>query len=267
MPVLVDIHSHIYFEDFDADRDEVIGRMKEKGVATISIGTGLESSKAAIALARQHSFIPAAVGIHPLSVKEYAGRQHEQLLDDIEYIAKAKEVVAVGEIGLDFATRGEPISIENKILQKLLFEGQLLIAARLKKPVIIHCRSAYPEVIAVIEKHMAAAPDLHIHFHFFAGTLEELTRILDLGCTVSYTGVITFAESYIPLVAATPLDKMMVETDAPYVAPVPWRGKRAEPWMVEAIAQKIAEIKGTDPASVAWQTTENAKRIFRTDFT
>lgn len=267
MPNLVDIHSHLYFSDFDGDRDQVIARMREIGVATISIGTGLETSKQAIALARQYSFMPAAVGIHPLSVEEYAGRQHEQLLDDVTFLAKNREVVAIGEVGLDYGAKGKsPISIEQKILQTVLFEGQLRIAAELDKPVIIHCRNAYGDVLDIVKRHKKSAPNLHVHFHFFAGSLEELKEILDLGFTVSYTGVITFAESYEPLVAATPLDRIMIETDAPYVAPVPWRGKRAEPWMVEATAKKIADIHGVDLLTVVKITTKNAQRVFGTDF-
>ncbi len=213
-----DIHSHLYFPDYDADRDTVIANMKEQGIWTTSIGTDLESSKQSIALAEQYEHIFASVGMHP--AHEHGG----QFSGEFETLAKHPKVVAIGECGFDFF-RTSPSDIEKvKADQRKIFEAQVDLAIRIGKALMIHARpakgsmDAYEETLAVLE------PLAKIHgeklfgdVHFFVGNIDVLKRFLDMGFTVSFTGVITFAADYNESVKFAPLDMIHAETDAPFV--------------------------------------------------
>lgn len=246
---LIDIHSHLNFPDFDTDREEVITRLKQEGIATITVGTSLKTSEEAVALAEQHEHLWATVGIHP----HEAGETHD--LVKLLELAKHPKTVAIGECGLDYFKLANE---ELKQKQKELFLAQIGIAREVGKPLMLHIREAYQDVLEILEEHK----DVKAHAHFFAGDWEVAQKFLNLGHTLSVTGVITFTADYDAVIKNVPLESLMLETDAPYVAPAPHRGKRCEPAYVTYVAQKVAEIKGLTFDEVAKATTENAKRVF-----
>ena len=237
----VDIHSHLNFPEYDADREEVIARMKEKGVATITVGTSLETSQSAVELARLHDNIFASIGIHPIDDEGamFDERAFEELVKD-------PKVVAIGECGLDYGKSGV-IDEELKAKQKILFEKQIDFAAAHDKSVMIHARNSNKDIIEILkEKKKHHGTKLRGNAHFFTGTKEEAQDYFDLDFTISFTGVVTFARDYDEVIKYAPSDRIMSETDAPFVAPIPYRGKRNEPSFVIGVAQKIAEIRGED---------------------
>ena len=252
-----DIHTHVHFAAFDEDRDRVMARAKEARVAMINVGTDRDTSAVAIALAEKYENAYATVGLHPIHTNketyhdknERNASAHEtakdgEIFDEAYYrsLAMHKKVVAIGECGLDF------FRIENqesRIKQVDVFRKQIELAIALDKPLMIHCRNAYSEVIKILTPYfMIHNSKLRGNVHFFAGTLDEAKLFLDLGFTLSFTGVITFARQYDEVIKNAPLDMLMSETDAPYVAPVPYRGKRNEPVYIIETAQKMAQIKG-----------------------
>ncbi len=246
---LIDIHSHLNFPEFGADREEVIAKLKAEDIATITVGTGLKTSREAVELAEKYEHLWATVGIHP----HEAGEAHD--LAELLELAKQPKTVAIGECGLDyFKLTNEEI----KQKQKELFLAQIQIAREVGKPLMLHIREAYDDVLAILEQHK----DVKAHAHFFAGDWVIAQRFLDLGHTLSVTGVITFTTDYDEVIKNVPLESLMLETDAPYVAPVPHRGKRNEPAYVEHVARRVAEIKGLTFDEVVQATTQNAKRVF-----
>lgn len=254
----IDIHSHLNFPDYDADREEVIARMKENEIATITVGTSLETSKSAVELARLHDNIFASIGIHPVD-------EPDSVFDEaaFEELVKDPKVVAIGECGLDYGKEGV-IDEEAKKIQKALFEKQIRFAVKHDKPIMIHARSANADIIAMLQDLKKELGDkLRGNAHFFTGTPEEAQAFFDLDFTVSFTGVITFARNYDETVKMAPLERIMSETDAPYVSPVPFRGKRNEPPYVIEVAKKIAEIKGLDEKTASEALVKNAVAKFR----
>ncbi len=246
---LIDIHSHLNFPEFDADRGEVIARLKQEDIATITVGTGLKTSEEAIALAEQHEHLWATVGIHP----HEAGENHD--LAKLLKLAKHPKVVAIGECGLDyFRVSEEGI----KVKQKELFLAQIQIAREVGKPLMLHIREAYQDVLKILEEHK----DVKAHAHFFAGDWALAQKFLNLGHTLSVTGVITFTTDYDAVIKNVPLESLMLETDAPYVAPAPYRGQRCEPAYVEYVAEKVAELKNLPIGEIIKATTNNAERVF-----
>lgn len=237
----IDIHSHLNFKDFEPDFDQVLARMREKKVGTIVVGTTFETSKKAVELAQAHSDIWAIVGCHPIYAEE--GFDY----DAYKRLAQEKKVVGIGECGLDFKYPN------NK--QKEVFEKQIVLAEEINKPLMLHIRDAYKEVYDIIRSHSVRA-----NAHFFAGTLEDADRFLDLGYSISFTGVITFAEEYAALVKHIPNDRIMAETDSPYVSPV--RGKRNEPGNVTDVVAKMAEIRGDTLIHMKSTVLENSRRFF-----
>lgn len=252
----IDIHSHLDFSDFDADREMIIEDMNALDVGTFSVGTTIDSSKNAIALAQSHDDIYAIVGIHPVSV-------HETKIEELNVLPELiihPKCVAIGECGMDFFH--EPLTDEIKEKQLTFFIKQIEYAIQFKKPLMIHCRKAYPATLDVLKSYKKLHPELHAHFHFFTESLDTAQIILDLGWTVSFTGVITFVKEYEELVKFVPLESMMIETDSPYVSPKSKRGKRNDPRNVIEIAQKIAEIKEIALKEVVQTIRENTKRVF-----
>lgn len=268
--MLFDSHTHVNFKDFDDDRDEVIKRCLDEDVWMINVGTDAEHSKKAVAIAHAYpEGVYAAVGVHP-NDGEKAGE-----FSVIEELAKDKKVVAIGETGLDYyrgqGMKNEKLKTKNdnakfeliKKKQKELFIKHIRLAQKVNKPLIIHCRDAHDDLLELLKANsykLTASPGV---MHFFTGTKEDAEKYLELGFYLSFSGVLTFTHDYDELVRSVPLERILVETDAPFVAPVPHRGKRNEPSYVKYAAQRIAEIKGLSFEEVAEQTARNARELLR----
>jgi len=267
---LIDVHSHLHFPPFDHDRAEVFARMAERHIGTILVGTSMETSRSAVEIAEQYENVWAAVGMHPAHFHSVHHDKDE--LSDAEHYAKAPfdakemrelaqhpKVVGIGECGLDYARDGN--TEDAKRAQREGFVAHIAIARELKKPLVIHCRDAYEDAYEIL--HKECVQEIGGHMHFFAGDWEIAKKFLHLNLSLSFTGVITFAHQYDKVIEAVPLSEMMIETDAPYVAPTPYRGKRNESLYVEEVVKRIAEIKGISYEEVARVTTENAIKLFR----
>jgi len=250
-PELIDIHCHLDFNDFDNDREEVIKRALEKNIWMINIGIDAETSQKAIEIAEKYEGVFASIGLHPGEIKE------DFDMDYYRKLARHPKVVVIGECGLDLKSRN--LELET---QEILFKKQIELALELDKPLMIHCRDAYKEVIDIISSYKIRDSRLRGNIHFFSGTLQEAEQYFDLGFTISFTGIITFARNYDEVIKNAPLEKIMIETDAPFVAPVPFRGKRNEPSYVTEVAKKISEIRNESYEKIAEITTANAIKLF-----
>jgi TatD DNase family protein len=275
---LIDTHCHLDFPEFVQDVDAVIKRAVEAGVdRIITIGTSLESSRAAIELATRYPNVFATAGIHPGSIEQST----PDFIDELKALAQHPKVVAIGECGLDFyrlpdsdkqdivesafgsitltGVEAELKSESLRAAQAAAFEQQLELAVQLRKPVVIHQRESWNETLEIIKRYSVEAV-----FHCFNGGLTELSEVLALGHRVSFTGIATFknAAEVRAAAKAAPSDRLMVETDAPYLAPVPHRGKRCEPAFVRFTAEAIAKARGVSIDDFARTTTENAERFF-----
>mgnify|MGYP000914078508 CR=1 FL=1 len=250
--MLADSHTHLEMKEFDHDRNEVIGRAAAAGVAFIlTVGTSLELSRKAAALASRHENIYAAIGIHPHDVLEIDNRTY----DDLKELACQKKVIAYGEIGLDFFRNNTP-----RNLQINRFGEQLELARELNLPVIIHDREAHYETIGMIR----ASGIRRGIFHCFSGDYQMASRCLEMGFYISVPGTVTFAKAATiqDVVSRVPLKSLLIETDAPFLAPHPCRGKRNEPAFVIHTTKKIAVIKGLEWEEVAETTFCNTKKLF-----
>jgi TatD DNase family protein len=252
----IDIHCHLNLEQFDLDYKEAISRAKEKEVGMIIVGTNLKTSEKAIKIAEENENIWAIVGLHPTEIPCEAFDY-----DAYKKLAQHNKVVGIGECGFDYFRQG----FENKAAQQEVFEKQIAIANEVKKPLMLHLRSglkpgenAYKDALEVIKNHAK----VHGDAHFFTGSWEEGKQFLDLGFRLSFTGVITFARNYDEIIKNTPLNMIMSETDAPFVAPEPHRGERNEPAYVIEVAHKIAEIKGETLEKTLPHLIDNAKKLF-----
>ncbi len=253
----IDIHSHLNFPEYDADREQVIARMKEKGVATITVGTSLATSQSAVGLAEQHDNIFACIGIHPID-EEFPEFNEEEFAK----LVVSPKVVAVGECGLDYGREGV-IDEDKKAVQMALFDQQIEFAVKHNKAIMIHARNANQDIIALLaEKKNVHGERLRGNVHFFTGTIEEARQFAELDFSVSFTGVITFAREYATTIKELPLSDFMSETDAPFVSPIPYRGTRNEPTYVIEVVKKMAEIKGLDEGDVAQEILKNAVAKF-----
>ena len=252
---LFDAHCHLQMPQFDADREAVLARMKDKEVMGIIVGTDFEMSRIGLELASQHDFLWASVGLHPNDNKE-----EEFDLSAYEELARDPKVVAIGECGLDYFRSGG--TDEEKTVQKKRFEEQIELALTVKKPLIIHCRNAHDDMLAILKDYMGNHPELKVVMHFFTGTGELAQQYLNLGCFLSFPGPITYTDMYDESIRITPLERMLIETDSPFAAPVPHRGKRNEPVYVEHVAAKIAAVKGASAEEVTSQINLTAQRIF-----
>ncbi|MBT3256684.1 MAG: TatD family hydrolase [Deltaproteobacteria bacterium] len=252
--MLVDSHCHLDMKDFDKDGEAVIGRARKEGIVhMISIGIDVKSSQSAIDLARRYAFISATVGCHPHDADE-CGPEDLQMLSRM---TAEPEVVAWGEIGLDYYR-----NYSKKENQRKIFQTQLELAQTAKLPVIIHDRDAHEEVYATLEK-MGKGERKGV-IHCFSGDRDLAEAFIALGYYISIPGTVTYKKAIqIKEVAATiPLDRMLVETDAPFLAPVPRRGKRNEPSLVNHTAREIAKLREIPFETVAEQTTRNAGTLF-----
>jgi TatD DNase family protein len=253
MPKYFDIHSHINFPDYDADREEVVKRLEETDTNTIVVGTDLETSKQAVWLADKYPRIYASIGVHPV---DNPARSFEK--EAFAELAKNPKVVAVGECGMDFYHADKTADHER---QKKLFIDQVEFALEQDKPLMIHARNAYEEILQILEP--MKSDKLRGDVHFFAGDLALAKRFWDIGFTTSFTGVITFVRDYDEVIKNAPLEMLMSETDAPFATPAPHRGKRNEPVYVSEVVKKIAEIRGEDLEVVREALVTNAFRMIR----
>jgi TatD DNase family protein len=270
--VLTDTHCHLNIESFDTDRDEVIQRAKDAGLTRILIpGLTLDSSRVAVNLAAIHAMLYAAIGVHPNDADTW----NDRTLSDLKHLATTTlKVKAIGEIGLDYYW-----TLSSRTSQIAILLDQLGLASELNLPVVLHLReegdveqgACGDDLINILEKWITSL-DSSKHplrerpgvFHSFSGSLEIAQQVLRLGFYIGVTGPITYksAENRRRVLASLPLDKLLIETDAPFLAPVPYRGKRNEPAFVTHIADKIAAIKSLAPQEIAARTTANAARLF-----
>lgn len=280
----IDIHSHLDFTDYGSDQKDIIQRIKDSGIFTITIGTGVESSKEAVRLAEENENIYVCIGNHP---DDELGEIFDE--KDYEELVKNPKVVAIGECGLDYFRISKLEKEEFERLRQIQidqFKKQIEFAIKHNKVLMLHIRdnvngassessrgdalnlqkgvssgsSAYEDTFNILKEFPLGFPSGNIHF--YAGTLEWAKRFIELGFTISFTGVITFARNYDEVIKNIPLDKIHAETDSPFVAPVPFRGKRNEPSYVIEVYKKIAEIRGEDFEEVRLQLIDNAKRVF-----
>jgi TatD DNase family protein len=263
----IDIHCHLGFPDYDADREELISKMKKNEITAISVGVDFETSKKELKLANKYENIFACVGQHPENAKDGFDER-------ISELAKESKVVAIGECGLDYfghRSLGESgLSEDYKNKQKKLFESQIDLALEVDKPLMLHIRpsdkisyDAYFDSLEMLESYNKIhGTKLRGNVHFFAGDVLVAKKFLDLGFTMSFTGVITFTHDYDEVIKYIPQNSIMSETDAPFVAPVPYRGKRNEPAYVIEVVKKMAEIKGESVEILNNSIINNAKRTF-----
>ena len=269
----IDSHAHVQFSAYDQDRREVISRAHEADVQMVNVGTQYSTSEAGITLARENpGEMWATVGFHPGHTDsdshhdpwEISEKQQEQF-DYATFLelARSPEVVAIGECGLDYyrADRGQGIADRVRDQQIKIFQQQIELAKEVRKPLVIHCRKAFSDLIEILNSELRILHSPAGVVHFFSGSLDEARQLIDLGFSLGFGGVITFARDYDEVVKNIPLDRMLLETDAPYVAPVPYRGKRNEPAYIIETTKKIAELRTETLEKVAEATTENAKKL------
>ena len=252
--MLFDTHAHYDDESFDADRDAVLTALPEQGVGLIlNPGCDVESSRKAVRYAAAYPHVYAAVGIHP----ENCGGCTAGDLDAIRALAQLPKTVAIGEIGLDYYWAENP----PRDFQQQVLRQQLALARELALPVIIHDREAHADTLAIVREF----PGVTGVFHCFSGSPEMARELLKMGWYLGFDGPVTYKNARrAPEVAAvTPLDRMLIETDSPYMTPVPYRGRRNDSGYVHLVAEKLAEWKGVTPEEMARATTENGKRLFR----
>ena len=248
-----DTHAHYDDDWFDEDREELLSSLPEKGVGlVVNPGTTVDTSRMAIAMAEKYDHIYAAVGIHPENCHDFTP-QHIDVLRDL---AQHPKVVAIGEIGLDYYWDSNP----PKDFQQQVLRSQLALAEEVNLPVILHDRDAHGDILAIVKEF----PRVRGVFHCYSGSVEDARTIVKLGWMLSFNGAATFknARKAPEVIAEVPLERLMIETDAPYLAPVPYRGKRNDSGYVHLVAEKIAQIKGLTAEEVAQATWNNGKRFF-----
>ena len=247
-----DSHAHLDDVRFEGDREEIFAALKGYDVGLIlNIGCDLPSSERSVELAERYGFVYAAVGSHPDDADHVDGK----LLDRYRALAAHPKVKAIGEIGLDYHYEDVP-----RAQQIIAFEQQLELAEALKLPVVVHEREAHGDAMDIIRRH----PDVRGVFHCFSGSKEMALWLVERGWYIGFTGVLTFknARKAVEAAQALPLDRILIETDCPYMAPEPYRGRRNDSRYVPLVAKKLAELRGLTPEEAGRQTTENARRLF-----
>lgn len=263
-----DAHCHLQLPQFEADREEVLERMREAGCGGVIVGTDFKTSREAVELADQQDFLYVAVGLHPNdnADEEFNAAIYEELAADAK-------VVAIGECGLDYF-RGGTSELERET-QKSRFTGQIEVALAVGKPLIIHCRDnpkraeGEPSAHADLQKILLSysreleSRSVDVIIHFFTGSGELAKQYLDMGCYLSFPGPITYTDMYDESVRIAPVDKILSETDSPFAAPVPHRGKRNEPVFVSEVVKKIAAVKNLPEDEVAAHILRNSQKVFK----
>ncbi|PYZ95445.1 hydrolase TatD [Alteribacter lacisalsi] len=255
--MLFDTHVHLNADQFEDDCEDVIARAKEAGVTEmVVVGFDTKTIRKAMALVEKYDFLYAAVGWHPVDAIDMT----DERLDWIEELAAHPKVVAIGETGLDYHWDKSP-----KDVQKEVFRKQIRLARKLKMPIIIHNRDADADIVQVLNEENAG--DVGGIMHCFAGDLNMARECLEMNFYISFGGPVTFKNARLPKEVATevPLDRLLVETDCPFLAPHPYRGKRNEPAYVKLVAEKIAELKEMPYEKITEQTRKNALRLFAID--
>ena len=251
--MLFDTHAHMNDPAYDADREEVLLGLKEKGVELVmNVGCCLESSKDCIAMAEKYPFVYASVGSHPDSADEV----NEQVIEAYRQMAQHPRVLAIGEIGLDYYYETIPRQV-----QQQAFRMQLQLAKELNMPVIVHERNAHDDGMRIVKEFIGVTGV----FHCYSGSAEMARQLVDLGWYIGFTGVLTFknARKAVETAESIPLERIVLETDCPFMAPEPFRGKRNDPGYLYRMAQRLAEIRSL-PIEQVWEvTTANAKRLYR----
>lgn len=272
----VDTHSHLHFPAYGSEQEAVYLRMRQANVSTICVGTSAHTSRSAITFAEAHEGVFASVGYHPEHLTsafhdEAEGPIEQFDIADLKTIAMSSpKVVAIGETGLDFfridENRDRVLAIEQ---QETAFRAHIQLARTVHKPVIIHCREALTRLAEILKEEQDKG-HVDVVVHCYTGTWAEAMSLLQLGAYLSFTGIVTFpakktadAElSVHRVIERMPLERLLIETDAPWLAPIPYRGKQNEPAYVIEVAKKIAELRGMSIEDVAKHTTENACRLF-----
>ncbi|MFH1789449.1 MAG: TatD family hydrolase [bacterium] len=274
---MIDSHCHIHFQAFKDDYQEVISRCKEKNCAMIAVGTQKHTSQKAIDFANKYENIFATVGLHPIHLfsthvdeeeSSFLSREEDFDYDFYAQLAKQKKVVAIGECGIDLfhLPANKPMAVVLK-KQQQVFRKQIDLANDLKLPIVIHVRDGHSQTLSILN----SAPQIQGVVHCYSSNWENAKQYLDKGLYIGFTGVITFPAKKInaqphfdllEVVKKCPLDRILIETDAPYLAPQAYRGKRCEPWMVEEVAKKIAEIKDKSCEQIISIATKNAQKLF-----
>jgi len=285
MPKLIDVHTHVHFSAYENDMRDVISRALAQDIWMVSVGTQRDTSEAGIKIAEEYKEgLYATVGLHPThttksyhdekelgssqAAKSFTSRGEEFDGDTYIKLAGHEKVVAIGECGLDYYRLSE----ETKSKQAKVFEEHIEVARAVDKPLMIHCRDGSPseprqsrafgDLIKILKTNRdKLKKDTPGIVHFFTGTPEDAKELVELGFSFSFGGVVTFTHDYDEAARIIGLDRIVLETDAPYVAPVPFRGKRNEPLYIRHIAEKVAEILGTSVDEVAKTTTKNARKI------
>ncbi len=284
---LFDAHTHVQFSAYEADRDVVVRRALDAGVRMVNVGTQKDTSRAAIALAEKYDGVYAAIGLHPMhTTKSYHDEQElgggeaakaftsrGETFDPAVYrpLALHPKTVALGECGLDYFHFNEGENREDQVKkQKAAFLAQMELSREVKKPLMVHCRDAFADLVQLFRENpthfLQTNPGI---IHFFTGTQDDAKALLDLGFSFTFGGVITFPPrkgksegDYDAIIKMIPPDRLLSETDAPYVAPAPYRGKRNEPAYVAEVVRKLAELKRLSTEDMAAQILKNAKRTF-----
>jgi len=268
--MLVDAHAHVNFAAFKNDGEEVIKQALDEGVWLINVGSEQSTSRRAMEYVQKYpEGVFAAVGLHPIHVhnaqitaevdeKEKVILKGEAEKFDYQYyyqLAQNDKVVAIGEIGLDYYR-----NMAAKDLQKEIFKQQIKLAQELGKPIIFHCREAHQDLLEILKN---CAGKISGVVHSFSGRWSQAQEYLTMGFYLGFNGIITFARDYDRVVREMPLERLLLETDCPYLTPEPFRGKRNEPAYVKYVAQKAAELRGISFEEVAEQTTKNARELFK----
>lgn len=282
---LIDSHAHLHFPAFSADGAEVLKRARDNGISLITVGTKFATSASGIEFAERHDGVWCTIGLHPGHVHDHnfvdeneethdmPTPEHEFDAERYESLVGHPKVVAIGEFGLDYSRVPEGMDVEAfKNDQRNVARQQLQFATKHNKPVVIHCRGgatadvtgAHDDMRALIAEEIAQGGiERRGVIHCFTGTAEDAAKYAELGFLISITGIVTFGKSVASAVKEIPLEQMMIETDCPYLSPVPLRGKRNEPANVALVAQAIADLRGVSVAEVARITTTNARQLFR----
>ena len=253
--MIFDTHAHYDDDAFDEDRDTLLGEIFSSGICCITdVGASVKSSKSAVALSKKWPQIYAAVGVHPDSTADMT----EEDIETLRSLAQEKKVVAIGEIGLDYHYEGYDAQKQQEI-----FENQIKLANELSLPVVIHCRDATEDTMKILRR---TTPDKFV-VHCYSGSPETAKELLKLGAYISFTGVLTFknAKKAVRSCEIIPSDRLMLETDSPYMSPVPFRGSRCDSSMTHKTAEKLAEIKGISTEEAVKMCNENAVHFFKLD--